>query len=150
VAEDMTAGLRRLADELIKASSTQQAVKIRAAMIAGCASAPALIQREAMSTLPAKGGLNAWVADATAQVIGSSSGRTAAVLVRARKSGHDLRSINSGAVRHPVFGRWVGGQADQNVKPGYFSRPMERVVAPAVTAAIGVVMTETADELTGG
>lgn len=129
-----------------------------------------LIRQEALTTLPKSGGLNELVAAApisigatispkTATVkVGISSGRKSkaaknaqAALARSRRDRgessagwivRDLRSIDNGRARHPVFGdrdRW----SDTAVKPGFFTRPCEKF-APVVRAACAVTVKETA------
>lgn len=148
MAEGMTEALDRLSKNLLEAGSTQGAIRMRAVMLAAAAPAPDLIRQEALATLPARGGLNQWVADASAKILTVGGGSKYGVVIRARKTGHDLKSINAGAVRHRVFGEWRGGVPTQNVKPGFFIRPVEKVIVPAVSLALRLEMAETARRLT--
>lgn len=83
------------------------------------------IRNEATETLPSRGGLAGIVADAQYVVRTRTSGKQVGVRVEGRLPGHDLRSIDRGNLRHPVFARagrrrtWVG----QRVAQGFFSRP---------------------------
>jgi hypothetical protein len=40
--------------------------------------------------------------------------------------GHDMRAIDAGSIRHPVWGRWVRGLAPQRVTPGLLTKPVMR------------------------
>jgi len=123
---------------------------------------PAIVH-EAMTTLPRTGGANKWVASAPVSVGASVSLRAANVAVRMRQPNsavaekksraktagktyrgsaqHNLRAINAGALRHPLFGNrehWY----DTNVRPGFFTRPCE-AAAPEVLAACQLTVEET-------
>ena len=80
----------------------------------------------ATGTLPASGGLGAWVARARITVQFRDAGRSAGVRVKvSRKAGDgdkaDLKALDdSGRIRHPLYGnrsKWYG----QSVTPGVFS-----------------------------
>lgn len=123
-----------------------------------------LIIAEARGTLPHSGGANEWVASSKISIGATVSPRTATVAVRAsntssaikakkarakaagKKYGgnamHNLKAIDGGVLRHPVFGNrevW----ADTKVKPGFFTRPC-KLMAPTVWAACNLTVTETA------
>lgn len=134
MAEPMTQALERVA-ALMASAQTRQAVEIRRALIKGTAVAAELIRQEARTTLPKAGGVNEWVADAVTKITPTSGARSAGVTIRTRKTGHDLVSINEGRLRHPTFGqpkpvKW--GMTE--VRPGFFTRPLELKVKPEVTA----------------
>ena len=80
---------------------------------------------EALSVLPARGGLNRLVAKEPQRVQVRTGSKTAGVrLIVGRKRGA-ARSANQGKIRHPVFGhrdRWV----DQTVPAGWFTDTVER------------------------
>lgn len=68
-----------------------------------------------MATLPKRGGLNAWVARAPVRIdvlTGGSSARVRVKVGRNSMTGRaDLRGLDAGGVRHPLFGnrgRWYG------------------------------------------
>lgn len=147
MAEPMTAALERLSSNLLEAASTKQAVVVRRAMLATAAHAPALVRQSALETLPRAGGANEWVAAAAVKVMASGT----SVTIRARRSGHDLQSIDAGKLRHPTFGqakpvRW--GMTP--VRPGFFSRPIRTQLTPEMTVAIREAMRVLAKGLTGG
>jgi hypothetical protein len=104
--------------------------------------ARAAVRASAMETLPKEGGLNAWVAQATTRTSVLTGARTAGVVIRVSKRGHDMKDIDAGTVRHPVYGNrgtWVA----QSVTPGFASKPL-KALSPAVGAACLVAMRETA------
>lgn len=86
------------------------------------------VKASALATLPAGGGLNAFVARAGVRASVKRGPRSAGVsLVSGRKSRRgrtDLRRMNEGRTRHPLFGnreRWY----PQVVPAGYFDRAVE-------------------------
>lgn len=88
----------------------------------------AAIRRRALSTLPARGGLNVWASKTQVTATVSLSGRAARVRLKgSRKSvkdKSDLRRLDQGRVRHPSFGRRGKGQwHGQNVTAGFFTEP---------------------------
>lgn len=122
------------------------------------------ITHEVMTTLPKEGGANQWVASAPLSVGATASVKGATVAVRMRQphaeiaakkqrakaagktyrgtAQHNLRAINAGVLRHPLFGNrdhWF----TTRVKPGFFSRPCE-AAAPVIRAACQITVMETA------
>lgn len=103
------------------------------------------VRASAMETLPAGGGLNQWVAKATTRTSVLTGAKTAGVLIRVSRKGHDMKDIDKGTVRHPVFAKkgrrrvWVS----QQVEPGFASKPLT-ALTPAVAAACKIAMDETA------
>lgn len=81
----------------------------------------AAVKEAALRELPSGGGLNRFVADSKVSVR-TRSGRNAGIRLVGTKSGHDLKAIDRGKVRHPVFGKsvWV----DQSVDPGWWSQTL--------------------------
>lgn len=53
--------------------------------------------------------------------------------------GRDVRALNAGRLRHPVFGRRRSPWVTQVVRPGWFSDPVERAT-PAALRAIDAAM----------
>lgn len=144
----LTEGLLALERNLLECASTQQAVRIRRVIVAAAESAPELVRQEALATLPREGGLNVWVANAVTQVVQVGGARSSGVAIRTRKTGHDMVHMDQGQVRHRVYGTWRKGVPTQVVKPGFFSRPVETVIIPAVSAALAAEMAETARRMT--
>ena len=80
------------------------------------------VKEAALRELPARGGLNRVIASARVSTRTRAGGRNPAVFLTGTKSGHDLRSINRGRLRHPVFGNdwWVS----QTIPAGWWSRTL--------------------------
>jgi hypothetical protein len=82
------------------------------------------VRQSALTVLPKRGGLNLLIGAAKLSTQTRSSGRNPGVRITAKAPGLDLRSIDRGRLRHPVFGDkrvWVS----QAVAPGFFGRPLE-------------------------
>lgn len=99
--------------------------------------------------MPKAGGVNEWLATASVTSSVLTGPKTAGVVVRGRKRGHDLEAINrTGNIRHPTFGRRGAGQweiTDTGVEPGWW----ERVLAsfgPVVREGLKEAQNETARE----
>lgn len=102
------------------------------------ATAPArpAVRASARANLPKKGGLNEWVASASITTSILTGRRTAGVAVRVKKRGHNMQDVDSGQVRHPLFGNrehWY----TTAVPAGVLSRPLE-----ALRPAVGVACVE--------
>lgn len=78
----------------------------------------AAFKAHAMSVLPKRGGLNAWVAESRMTFRPRSSG----VTVRVSKAGHDLAGLDRGLVIHPFYGH--GPWFNQAVVPESISEPI--------------------------
>lgn len=101
-----------------------------------------MVRASALQVLPKRGGLNVWVAKATTRTSVLTGAKTAGVVVRVSKRGHDMKDIDAGQVRHPVYGnrkKW----AAQTVPAGFATTPMKKM-APVVGAACVKAMRETA------
>ena len=78
----------------------------------------------ALRELPKRGGLNVWVAQSRFSTKTRGSGKKAGVRITATKGKHDLRALDAGRLRHPVYGNrnvWV----NQSVPAGWFSKTIE-------------------------
>lgn len=105
------------------------------------------IRQSALETLPKRGGLAARIADQAYGVQTRLGGSSASVRL-AGKGMKELRDIDAGRLRHPVYGdrgRWV----TQSVTPGFFSNPIERR-APRIRRDIQNAMGDIARKVTGG
>lgn len=78
------------------------------------------IAASALATLPRRGGLAAVIARARVRVSTRLSGRNVGVSIIGKLAGHDVKGIDEGLVRHPVYGRgtWVA----QRITPGYWTK----------------------------
>jgi hypothetical protein len=126
-----SADLKRVARE-IKAAGDG---RLRREMLRGIRDAvkpgiPA-IRESAASTLPKRGGLADRVASQPFSVRTSLAAGKVSVVGKGMK---ELKDIDAGRVRHPVYGdrsRW----AQQAVTPGFFTKPLERR-APSIRAGV--------------
>lgn len=103
------------------------------------------IRENASTQLPRRGGLADLIAHSRMGVRTRLSSRSVGVRVVAT-SPHDIRSLNAGRLRHPVFGdedTWV----QQSVDPGWFDKPLQKR-APGIRRAITQALDETARQLT--
>lgn len=96
----------------------------------------------ARSSLPSSGGLAALVAASKVSTRTRATGKNPRVTIEAR-NGHDVRSMNAGRLRHPVFGTraWV----TQSIPAGWFSDPIEDE-APAMRREIETTMRRVATQ----
>lgn len=81
------------------------------------------IKKSGLDNLPQRGGLNRWASSTLPSATVRDSGSRVGVRIRKAKKGHDIRSLNRGRLRHPVFGhrdRWV----QQDITPGFFDKPI--------------------------
>lgn len=103
----------------------------------------ATIRAEAYRTLPRRGGLAERVAKSRFGARTRTSGQNVGVRIEGRGAGGmDLRFINQGRLRHPVYGNrrnWV----QQQVSTGFFDEPIERD-KPAMQRSIQRVMDDVA------
>lgn len=88
--------------------------------------APAIkaVRRNARGRLPQSGGLAGTIARSKMNTRVRTTPNTAEVTIVASHE-HDIRRINKGWVRHPLFGdrsRWYS----QRVTPGWFTRPLDQ------------------------
>lgn len=113
--------LRRLAAELKDVGENQ----LRRDLLKGIrdAAKPGIeaVRQSARETLPRSGGLAERVASQVYAVRTSAAGSSAKVSI-AGKGMKGLRDIDSGQVRHPVYGSdtWVS----QSVPPGFFTKAL--------------------------
>ena len=110
--------------------------------------AKAAVKEAARRELPHHGGLDEFVASSRIGSSTRSSGRNPGVRLTGKKSGHDLRAIDRGRLRHPVFGNrnaWV----TQEVKPGWWSQTLQEQ-APEVRHEVVSALDEVARRLANG
>jgi hypothetical protein len=101
-------------------------------------------------SLPSRGGLAAQIhRDAGTFRTSAKGGRWAGVSIFAKSKGHDLRRLNQGRLRHPVFGnRSVWVQQTAGVIPGFLDEPFEKS-KPEVARGIQQVLDEIARKVEG-
>lgn len=113
----------------------------------------AQIQQHAVSILPHRGGLGAWVADAViSATVRYTSGRSAGIRLKgSRKSAKnksDLTRIDAGRVRAPSWGkRTKASWHTQSVPSGWFSDPVRE--SPEWRGAVEDAVDSALDEIRG-
>lgn len=107
----------------------------------------AAAQQSARDRLPRRGGLNEFVASSKFST-STRTGRDPAVRITATKAGHDVRALDRGRLRHPLFGNrrhWF----NQQVPAGWFTDAME-AGAPVVRRSIVDVLDDVAKKVARG
>lgn len=88
------------------------------------------IKAEAAATLPTRGGYAALMAKAVRVTVSvlprGKAVITARVFARGKVEHRDVRAVNRGVLRHPVFGNRTNWTVT-NVRPGFVDRPADRV-----------------------
>ena len=82
------------------------------------------IRDAALEQLPKRGGLNKWAAVLPAAVT-DFRGDTQSIKIVDRKRGHDMKALDAGRIRHPLYGKrshWY----EQNIPAGFFTRTVEK------------------------
>lgn len=91
----------------------------------------------ALAVLPKRGGLNRLVARSRMSIQTKTARNSVGVRLKATNT-HDIRSMDRGRLRHPVWGnreRWV----NQAIKPGWYTDPLKEgrpVVQPKIIEAM--------------
>ena len=100
-------------------------------------------------SLPSRGGLAGLVMAKVSLTTSATSGRNAGVRIRARHRAYDLRRLNAGRVRHPVWGN-RGAWVDQSkgIVPGFLDAAFESN-KPEVTRGIQRVLDDIARKVEG-
>jgi hypothetical protein len=95
--------------------------------------------------LPKRGGLAAFMGNASVGARVSTGGRNVGVRIVAAKKGHDLKKLDEGEIRHPTYGRkpWVR----QSVKEHLVSGPVEKA-RPEIHAGVLKAMDTTSHRIT--
>ena len=100
-------------------------------------------------SLPSRGGLAALVMAKVSLTTSAAAGSNAGVRIRARHRSYDLKRLNEGRLRHPVFGnREVWVEQTAGVDPGFLDEAFEKN-KPEVTRGIQRVMSEIARKVEG-
>jgi hypothetical protein len=95
----------------------------------------------ARAELPKAGGLNTWVADGAKISVRNRVAATNTVGMRivATKGNHDLEDMDTGQIRHPVFGKWRRNTPTQEIYQGWFTKPLNAAL-PMVQAEVLMAM----------
>lgn len=101
-------------------------------------------------SLPSRGGLAALIMAKASLTTSAATGRNAGVRIRARRrDGGDLRRLNEGRLRHPVFGNrgaWVEQTA--GINPGFLDDSFEKS-KPEIARGVQRVLDEIARKVEG-
>ena len=103
------------------------------------------VRSSASSELPHRGGLAAKVAGGKFRVQKQAGGVSLSMTVDKRAGGnYDLRRLDQGRLRHPVFGgrKWV----QQQVPSGWWTRPLQQMW-PEITRKVNGAVEDFAREL---
>lgn len=100
-------------------------------------------------SLPSRGGLAALVMAKASLTTSATSGRNAGVRIRGRHRDYDLKRLNQGRLRHPVFGnRSVWVQQTAGVIPGFLDEAFEKS-KPEIARDVRRVLDEIARKVEG-
>lgn len=99
-------------------------------------------------SLPSRGGLAALVHARTSLTASAVAGRNAGVRINARSRSYDLRQMNAGRLRHPVFGRGPWVEQTAGVNPGFLDEAFEKD-KPTITRGIQRVLDDVARKVEG-
>lgn len=105
------------------------------------------IRESARDTLPKAGGLADVIARSKIGTRTRLSGKNAGIEIKGTGV-HNLRAINAGKLRHPLFGN-RGSWSRQSVKPGFFDEPIEKDLV-LIQRGIEQVMADTARKIEKG
>lgn len=100
-------------------------------------------------SLPSRGGLAGLAMAKASLTTAAASGRNPGVRIKARHKSYDLKRLNEGRLRHPVFGNrsvWVEQTAGLN--PGFLDESFEKS-KPELARGITRVLNEIARKVEG-
>lgn len=116
--------LARVSKALRHAGDKELAKEFRAGLTRAVKPMKAAAKKSALSTLPARGGLAKRVSKTTMPTKRRGGARNPGLRVTAKPNAvADPMRMDRGRIKHPVWGR--GPWVLQNVKPGWFTKPME-------------------------
>lgn len=100
-------------------------------------------------SLPSRGGLAALVMAKVSLTTAAKSGKWAGVSIKARHKSYDLRRLNQGRLRHPVWGnRSVWVEQTKGVNPGFLDEAFKKS-KPEITRDIQRVLADIARKVEG-
>jgi hypothetical protein len=100
-------------------------------------------------SLPNRGGLASLVMAKASLTTSATAGRNAGVRIRARHKEYDLKRLNQGRLRHPVFGnRAVWVEQTEGINPGFLDDSFEKQ-KPEITRGIQRVLDDIARKVEG-
>lgn len=119
-------------DALVRRIRTHADAKaIRRELFAGLNRATKSVREDMKASiapsLPSRGGLATLVMAKASLTTGAKAGKWAGVSIKARHKSYDLRRLNQGRLRHPVFGnRRVWVQQTAGVNPGFLDEAFKK------------------------
>lgn len=113
---------QQLATALRKVGDRELKRELMAGLQRGTKSTRARIKASLGSTLPSRGGLADVMARSRISTRSRAGGRNPGVRIEA-KAPHDLRGMDKGRLRHPVFGNKSAWKS-QRIESGVFSDPI--------------------------
>lgn len=121
-----TEQLSRVSDALVGAAEGKKVLRVLRKGIRDEIDPITRDQKQGLADhLPHRGGLAATVAsEGTTRVTTALSGRSVGITLIDSWKGHDMKAIDAGSIRHPVFGRWLRGQSAQRVPAGILTKPV--------------------------
>jgi hypothetical protein len=100
--------------------------------------------------MPHRGGLAARLSgEGRFTVRTALAGRSVGVTLTDSWKGHDMKAVDRGLIRHPVWGRWLRGQAPQRVPAQTLTKPFlmhRRRLQLAIVRDLDVLAAEIAKE----
>jgi hypothetical protein len=124
------AELRYLAAKFRKAAARDLTRVLKRAQREAVKPLQKAIKEEALATLPKRGGYSVVMAKAVkVSASGGTPGRPLIVRIYARgkTEERDVRQVNAGILRHPVFGVWRRRVPPTRVRPGFVDRPVDKL-----------------------
>jgi hypothetical protein len=136
--------LRAVARELKRIGDTDLRKALTKAIRDATKPTKAAIKASALANLPKRGGLAVLIANSRITNKIKTGARTAGVTITAVNA-HEIKSMDRGILRHPVFGdRHVW--KTQTIAPGWFSKPIEEN-GPEVQKQVGKAVDDIAHSL---
>lgn len=100
-------------------------------------------------SLPSRGGLAALMMAKASLTSTASQGKNAGVRIRARHKSYDLKRLNAGRLRHPVFGnRRVWVEQTAGINPGFLDDSFEKQ-KPEIAREVQRVLDDIARKIEG-
>ena len=137
--------LRKLARDLKAAGSPARGLRVELLRAMRLAAKPMVeaAKASARENLPRAGGLNVWVADGAKITARNNltalSGKRLGMRIVATKGNHDLEDMDTGKIRHPVWGVWRANTPTQDVYQGWFTKPLNAAL-PMVQGEVLMAM----------
>ena len=126
--------LARLSRVLKEAGEVDLQRQLSATIRAAMEPVKEALRQSADAKLPKHGGLAAGVAKSKMRVTRRNTGRSIGVRLRVDNQ-DNIRRMDKGSIRHPVFGVWRANVAPQPIPSGWFTEPTE-AARPAFAAAV--------------